>query len=579
MRCAASSLPTRSSLSWLHMLTPELLRLIGPALVVLGIAAVVVISARRTKARRLRELRAWWGHIPPDQSTLAVARVLLDHGLRGSQENTYSLDNTTWADLDLDELFGRLNRCVSPLGSQVLYVMMRQPRLDRVQLDRRSEHTSRFCRDASLREQLQLTLFALRDRRVAQLARMLWDDLPQPLPIAYLAPFLSIAAIAGFVLAWVGLLSWAALVAFFLLNSIVHFVQRRDLEHLPLRQLGALLSAAHQMAQHVHALPSDMAAHIRPAVAATKALRRRLAPLEIEDDLGLVQYVKIYLLLDVIAYLLVAPLVRSKSAELRTLFAVLGEIDALLAVASYLAENSDVCRPELTPDAARWRLEGIRHPLIAAPVRNDFQLAHRAALITGSNMSGKTTFLKTLGVNAVLAQTFDFALATAYTMPFCRVLTSISRADSLVEGRSYYLAEVESILRLVRVAEARDLHLLLADEIFRGTNPEERVAGAAAVLGWLAQGDHIVLAATHDLELVNLLVPTYTSYHFAESIDARGLSFDFVIRPGPSTTRNALNLMERAGYPAMLVQQARTLVEARTKRGSEPATTTATPGE
>jgi DNA mismatch repair ATPase MutS len=542
------------------MATVPLLRLVGPVLVALGVWVAVVLSARRTRARHLRELRAWWGHVPPDQSTPAVARLLLDIAPRESTEASFIVDETTWADLDLDELFGRLNRCMSPPGSQVLYRMLRQPCLDRDELDRRRALIARFARDAAVREPLQLALFGLRDRRAGQLARMLWEELPRPLSIAYIAPLLSLAAITGLVLAWLGVMAWEPLVLLFLANSILHFAQRRSFERLPLGQLGALLGGAHQLAKHTAALPAGLAARLRAAVATTDALRRCLTPLAVEDDLGLMQYPKIFLLLDVIAYLLVAPLVRSRKEELRAVFAMLGEIDALLAVASYLAEHPNVCRPELTRDASRWRVAAIRHPLVDAPVPNDFSFARRAALVTGSNMSGKTTFLKTLGVNAVLAQTFDFALAGAYVMPVCRVITSIGRADNLVAGRSYYLAEVESILRLVHAATANEIHLLLADEVFRGTNPEERVAGATAVLRWLAQGDHIVLAATHDLELVTLLRDTYTSHHFAESIDADGFHFDFTIRPGPSTTRNAINLLERTGYPPALVAQARALV-------------------
>src|SRR5204863_8570228 len=128
-------------------------------------------------------------------------------------------------------------------------------------------------------------------------------------------------------------------------------------------------------------------------------------------------------------------------------------------------------------------------------------------LITGSNMSGKSTFLRTIGVNAVLAQTINTCLAARYEAPVYRVRTCIGMADELTAGKSYYLVEVESVLALVKASDAREPHLFIFDELFRGTNAVERIAAGEAVLrALIADGKpHVVLAATHDGELVDLL--------------------------------------------------------------------------
>ena len=181
-------------------------------------------------------------------------------------------------------------------------------------------------------------------------------------------------------------------------------------------------------------------------------------------------------------------------------------------------------------------------------------------------MSGKTTFLRTVGVTAVLAQTTGTCLATGYEAPVMDVRSCIGRADDPASGRSYYLVEVEAVLGLVRAAEAGTPMLLLFDELFRGTNTVERIAAGEAVLTSLIPASpsdrrHLVLAATHDQELVDLLADRYAPFHFSDDVDAEGLTFDYRLRPGPARTRNAIALLERRGAPADLVARARARAE------------------
>ncbi len=185
-------------------------------------------------------------------------------------------------------------------------------------------------------------------------------------------------------------------------------------------------------------------------------------------------------------------------------------------------------------------------------------------LVTGSNMSGKSTFLRTVGVNAVLAQTINTCLARAYDAPVYQVRSCIGRADDLIAGKSYYLVEVESVLALVRASEGAEPHLFIFDELFRGTNAVERIAAAEAVLGALI-GDgkpHVVLAATHDGELVDLLRDSYVVCHFGDAVGPEGLVFDYRLTSGPATSRNAISLLKLNGAPETIVNRALARAEA-----------------
>ena len=184
-------------------------------------------------------------------------------------------------------------------------------------------------------------------------------------------------------------------------------------------------------------------------------------------------------------------------------------------------------------------------------------------IITGSNMSGKTTFLRTLGVNVILAQTINTGLAARYEGPVCVVPSCIGRADDPASGKSYYLVEVDAVLALLQASDAEEPHLFLFDELFRGTNTVERIAAGEAVLRSLVEPrptgrthPHVVVAATHDQELVDLLSGRYAPFHFTDTVTEAGLTFDYRLHAGPAIGRNALALLRLRGAPERLLQMA-----------------------
>jgi DNA mismatch repair ATPase MutS len=138
------------------------------------------------------------------------------------------------------------------------------------------------------------------------------------------------------------------------------------------------------------------------------------------------------------------------------------------------------------------------------------------------------------------------------------VRSCIGRSADLIAGKSYYLVEVEAVLALVNASGQPAPHLFIFDELFRGTNAVERIAAAEAVLTALIEGGkpHVVLAATHDGELVDLLRDSYTVCHFGDAVGPNGLTFDYRLTPGPATSRNAIALLELNGAPEAVVTRA-----------------------
>jgi DNA mismatch repair ATPase MutS len=197
------------------------------------------------------------------------------------------------------------------------------------------------------------------------------------------------------------------------------------------------------------------------------------------------------------------------------------------------------------------------HPLIKpeSKVCNDFELNdHRKiAILTGSNMAGKSTFLRTVGVNLCLAYAGAPVNADGLqTSPF-RIFTCIKVSDSVQDGLSYFYAEVKRLKALLSATEGEeDLPVLfLIDEIFRGTNSRERHIGSRAYIRALSSRKTVGLVATHDLELVKLAdeIPGVTNFHFREEVREGRMVFDYHLRMGPCPTTNALQIMRLEGLP------------------------------
>jgi hypothetical protein len=243
----------------------------------------------------------------------------------------------------------------------------------------------------------------------------------------------------------------------------------------------------------------------------------------------------------------------------------LAELEALCSLATWAWEQPVTCYPELSAEA-RIRIVGGRHPMITPEivVPNDLDLlaTQRMWLITGSNMSGKSTFIRMVGVNVLLAQMGTAAAAEEMTLSPVNLITDLRARDSLTDAESYFLAEVRQLRRMV-LAEGREAPVLgLIDEPFRGTNSEEQVAASMAVVEHLLEASDFVILATHEKELTDLADGTRAAnYHFREDLDHEGLVFDYRIRPGAARTRNALRVLEREGYPEALMQRAHAWLE------------------
>ena len=239
------------------------------------------------------------------------------------------------------------------------------------------------------------------------------------------------------------------------------------------------------------------------------------------------------------------------------MFLFIGEIDAAISTASLKSSKNQICTPKFTKNK-QIVSKDIYHPLIINCIPNDLNLMDNSMLLTGSNMSGKTTFIKTVAINSILAQTLNICFAEEYAAPFFKIYTSIKISDNLFESTSYYLEEVLTVKELVDAAANEKNCLFILDEIFKGTNTIERISGGKAILSFLNKKNHIVLVSTHDIELTDLLEKdNYKLFHFREEIKNEKLFFDHKLKTGKLKTRNAIRILELYDYPKEIITDAR----------------------
>ena len=242
----------------------------------------------------------------------------------------------------------------------------------------------------------------------------------------------------------------------------------------------------------------------------------------------------------------------------------LAEAEAASALATFAAlqpsyhwPNPLTVDPQRNGAQARLSAKGLAHPLIPETHRisNDLSLETLGTvlLVTGSNMSGKSTFLRTLGINLCLAQAGAPICASQFEWTWVRLATCIRVDDSLEAGLSFFYAEVKRLKSLLDATTDRSSTpvLFLIDEIFKGTNNRERLIGSRSYITALSQSNGFGLVTTHDLELTDLdkTVPGLRNAHFQETVAAGALQFDYKLRPGPCPTTNALRIMELEGLP------------------------------
>ncbi|KZC18723.1 MULTISPECIES: MutS-related protein [Rhodanobacter] len=528
-----------------------------------------LLNAASPTHRALTELRAQWSKPRAKGSWLASQYF----NLVRDEFAEACVDDKTWADLEFPKIFSSLDSTVTPLGSQSLFRWLREYIKDPNELTKRHAVYEEFQSDASLRETIQLQMVRLKDESNAHLADLIFGTAPKELSHKNMLWRWSLASIA--LLAAVIAFSWPVWIwlAVLPINGVIilrtYWHAHRDSEAL--KGCLQMLNVADQLGSLHKRYPSlPQLAKLADDKAARAEVRRSLIWLSVLN-LPLIPYFSMWLNLAFLLELMVYVRTRDQFFRLRSqiapTFELIGQLDAAIAIACYLKHGPVHCQPSLV-DRPLLDIRDGRHPLLANGVSNSICLDQRSALITGSNMAGKTTFIKMLGINVIFGRTMGFCLASEAAIPGSNVMALVHGNHSVESGKSHYFSEIETIHSFIEKGNRGDCNIFVIDELFNGTNTIERVAAARAVLELLGRHS-LVLVTTHDVELQAFLRDHFDLYHFQEDPDVDGF-FDYRLRTGAATERNAIRLLGRMGFPVEVVANATTYAMQDLRSGRNP---------
>lgn len=505
--------------------------------------------------KRRNKLRSAWGEVGGKNSWL-VSR-LFDLTCDGSPEKY--VDDKTWNDLEFPKIFSDIDSTITPIGSQYLFRRLRSYEFDSSRVAGRHEGYRVLQEDRDLREKLQLILLALEHDSAAHVADILFGALPGRPRHAWMVPLWGLVSLVALGAAALASSIWLA-AAVLAVNGAVIFVTTPTLG----RNAESLIDCRRMLgvADRIAAVRSEADLPGLRELIELRGTRRRLRvhlrwitrlshtaiPLAyFSMAANLVCLAKLW------AYTRAVDRFVQLRAEWTLIFESVASIDAAIAVGGFLHRTPRHCRPRVARDAVT-AMTNLYHPLISNPVENSVTLDRRSALVTGSNMAGKTTFVKSVGINIILGHTLGICLASAATIPRSGVMASIRSEQSIESGKSRYLAEAQAILRMIDSATQGICRVFVIDELFSGTNTIERIAAAAAVLDDIGQKAQ-VLVTTHDVELQHLLIGKFDLFHFQENPEVSGF-FDYRLHAGVTRERNAIRVLERIGFPSNIIEAA-----------------------
>ena len=391
-----------------------------------------------------------------------------------SEKNEFTLDDQTWNDLMMDEVFHEVDRTYSTEGEAALYKMLRNPIMDEETLKERGQLIDVFKEDLDLTVDLRRILYNMIFDRKNRLIEMLNDSL---LVSKLKYCIYSILGIVPIIIILAAIfLKQPELMAVLMVDIFIHmFIHNKESENINpigLVYLRDLINSANKLSSIKNKEINSYTAKLKALLKDLSSLDKSTYLLKVINSFGgLLEVFSIPFLIEESTYYRISGQLAGKKDKILELYYLVGEIDALTSIAIYQNNNKEKCsKPKFIKEASLKITEGI-HPLLKKPVANSIDISKKGIVLTGTNMSGKSTFLRMISTNILLAQTFNFVLAKEYESCFLNVVSSISPKDDIVNGKSYYLAEAESILRIIKASENKIPVFCPIDEIFRGTNP------------------------------------------------------------------------------------------------------------
>lgn len=540
--------------------------IIGFAIVAL-VFIKVIYDEQNSKKRLTEKLQREWGQIPDYEYTSEKFKSIRYY-YQTQKDETLDVDDITWNDIDMDQIYMLLNNTGSAIGEEYLYSLLRKLEYSNETLLERNRLIELFQKNPEKRLSLQKAIANMGKMTEISVYEYInrTDNISKHNPVEhYLYAFgliFSIVLCFSSKTLTMGVLG----TVFFIAHNILKYYKRKAEIEKYFSIFSYIIKMLNSMKKIVDLNMPEISEYADILKNAEQSFRKFkkgsffvLSGSNMNGGIGdfILDYFRMLFHIDLIKFDSMLSEVRKNKEVLNQIYSAIGTLDCMLAVASFRTFlNEEYSLPQLSNTGKPFlEVEEVYHPLIADPVKNSIS-EKKGVLITGSNASGKSTFIKTMALNAILSQTIFTSLSKSYKANFFMVYSSMALRDDLFSKESYYIVEIKSLKRILDRLSDEIPMLCFVDEVLRGTNTLERIAASSQILYSLAKKNALPFAATHDIELTHILEKAYSNYHFQEKIIDNDILFDYVLQEGRAVSRNAIKLLGIMGYGDEIIEQA-----------------------
>ena len=541
--------------------------MIGYVVIAFAIVILLIIKLEndkvKSKKKLVTRLKKKWGEVPEEEYTSEKFQSITAYYNDIKNPDT-DIDDITWNDLDMDQIYMTMNNTVTAIGEEYLYALLRQPKYDENELKERNRLIEFFSANAEKRLQIQEILSSMGKVRKISIYEYMnrLHSMPKENNMTHYLLILSLFISVAFIFfdPLVGIFLTAGCVV----NNIIRYYKRKmEIEkyYEVVSYIIRLLDSVKTFNQLDIDEIKEYTLKLKNTEKIFASFRRGATIVSAKKPTGdmlemVREYPRMIFHMDLIKFNKMIATFENNQQELREVYDTVGFIDSMIAAASFRTLMEEYCLPELTKTDKPY-LEAVDayHPMLNHPVKNSIK-SNGCVLITGSNASGKSTFIKTLAINAILSQTIYTAMCSKYKASYFKVASSMALQDSIFSNESYYIVEIKSLKRIIDMINDEIPTLCFVDEVLRGTNTLERIAASSRILHSFAKMNAMCFAATHDIELTHILEKFYTNYHFQEQIADNNILFDYILYSGRAISKNAIKLLSMIGYSDEIINEA-----------------------
>lgn len=484
-------------------------------------------------------------------------------------KDKFYIDDITWNDLGMDDIFALINITGSSIGEEYLYHRLHECEIDEKDYERFNHLVNYFAKNDEQRLKLQLCLYNIGKIKrfsvtdILDYANELKREKNYKHYILDLLILVSIGLI--FVSPPIGVLLFIVLLC---VSVITYFKIKNEISpyFMTFMYIIKLAKAAKEIinikdtelneeCEQLSELVKEFRVFSKNAYFLSQGVKLTENILELIFD-----YLRMIFHVDIIKFNSMLDYLQTHYDKIDELRTCIGRIDAAISVSSLKNAFEYHCEPQFISEKS-LTVRDVFHPLLKNPISNSI-CANRGVLITGSNASGKSTFIKSVAISALFAQSLGIVPAKEYKACHFRIMSSMALSDNIKGNESYFIVEIKSLKRILDMSEQNGYPILcFIDEVLRGTNTIERIAASSEILSKLNDDNVICFAATHDIELTSILSEKYDNYHFDEEIINHDVVFSYILKDGIATTRNAIKLLDVIGYDEAVINSAEQRVE------------------